>query len=538
MSFYLNLNSSDSHDVHPHNYGGDFQVELADPLFFNEQDPWEVALVEMSYDAQGFPNIQQEYTEIQVEALNRDNVYDALNKDYSIRATFRVRPKYYVDSDSDAIKKHLRVPKFTLPKKYYTWEGFKAAWSDLGEVGDKAYFSYGVSFTDTELVCTCNTKWNSGKFEFSPDLIEFLSLEKSFIETPNHAADHHRNSKVGIAYKKPELDHSPIIFPLDIMKDHNWIEIGSRSVGLWIFEMPNTNYTLKQMAKNFTSLMSDGKIEKKVKFYFQYKDNGDDYYWEIRAETFQAIRLTLHFSRSFLNQLGSAISNDVTGKWNLYETLRAESPVTIRSGNLKKIKKPEKLLYYSRIPFNFYPSSVAFCEALTSTIMELASIWTDARFSSKEQALFSMEKVGGDNVVGNAITGICHFKPHPFFNVTLHPNMLKLLHLQNTIKEEKGTSIVLLPSATRDFFYVYTSIISSHTFSGATNIFRVINNVLAQPNEKVLISFSHFYYHPIVHQHIPNIQIRITDNHTDIELPFQKNVSCLLHFRRCSNPFT
>src|SRR5258708_36018689 len=121
MSFYLNLNSSDSRDVHPQNYGGEFQVELADPLFFNEHDPWEVALVEMTYDAQGFPNVQQEHTEIKVEALNRDNVYDAWHKDYSIRAILRAKKKTYWESDSENIEEHRRVPKYVLAKKYYTW---------------------------------------------------------------------------------------------------------------------------------------------------------------------------------------------------------------------------------------------------------------------------------------------------------------------------------------------------------------------------------------------------------------------------------
>ena len=62
MSFYLNLSSKDSADVHPQNYGGDFQVELQAPLHFHEHDCWEVALAEMTYDAQGFPNIPPQYS--------------------------------------------------------------------------------------------------------------------------------------------------------------------------------------------------------------------------------------------------------------------------------------------------------------------------------------------------------------------------------------------------------------------------------------------------------------------------------------------
>jgi hypothetical protein len=103
-SFYINLSSKDSLDVHPQNYGGDFQVELAAPLYFDESDPWEVALVEMTYDAQGFPNIPQEYSQIQLTALNRSEVYDTTNMDLNIRAHFKVKKDIWYDADGAIIK--------------------------------------------------------------------------------------------------------------------------------------------------------------------------------------------------------------------------------------------------------------------------------------------------------------------------------------------------------------------------------------------------------------------------------------------------
>src|SRR6266699_1290814 len=105
-----------------------------------------------------------------------------------------------------------------------------------------------------------------------------------------------------------------------------------------------------------------------------------------------------------------------------------------------------------------------------------------------------------------------------------------MLHLKNTEKEHTSTSIVLMPSAIREFFYLFINIISSHTYSGANNMLRIINNNTALPNEKIMISFPRFYYHPITQLNIPNIQLHITDNHTDLVLPFQKEVTCLLDF--------
>src|SRR3977135_504039 len=127
--------------------------------------------------------------------------------------------------------------------------------------------------------------------------------------------------------------------------------------------------------------------------------------------------------------------------------------------------------------------------------MDLAGVYMDAK--SSEQPLFTMEKVVSLDTIGSTTTGKCVFKSYQFFNITLHPFILKMLNLENTTKEHTGTSIVLMLSATREFFYLYTNIIFSHTYSGAIIMLRVINNNTALPNEKIMISFPHFYYHPI-----------------------------------------
>src|SRR3977135_3528855 len=111
MSFYINLSSMDSADIHPQNYGGDFQVELAAPLLFDERDPWEVALAEMTYDAQGFPNVPPEYSQVKFEALNRVNVYDAMEMDLSITAYLQIRRKVWHESDSEKKRKRDRISK-------------------------------------------------------------------------------------------------------------------------------------------------------------------------------------------------------------------------------------------------------------------------------------------------------------------------------------------------------------------------------------------------------------------------------------------
>ena len=56
MSFYLTLSSDGSKDTFPNNHGGDFSVQLQHTLDLRSE-PWEVALVDMIYTGQAFPNL-------------------------------------------------------------------------------------------------------------------------------------------------------------------------------------------------------------------------------------------------------------------------------------------------------------------------------------------------------------------------------------------------------------------------------------------------------------------------------------------------
>ena len=91
-----------------------------------------------------------------------------------------------------------------------------------------------------------------------------------------------------------------------------------------------------------------------------------------------------------------------------------------------------------------------------------------------------------------------------------------------------------MPSEVREFLYVHTDMLDSRSYNNEANVLRVINNDRAA-GEKVLVSFQNLYYYPISARYLSSIQIRITDNHSDEDLPFTLEVTCLIHFRRCSN---
>ena len=84
----------------------------------------------------------------------------------------------------------------------------------LGEPKYRQYFTYGATLTDTQLEINFSNSVHRIKFEFSHDLIKFLTLEKNSIESVFHHAEY-LNGTVRLNYKKPTLktDHSAIIFP-------------------------------------------------------------------------------------------------------------------------------------------------------------------------------------------------------------------------------------------------------------------------------------------------------------------------------------
>ena len=124
------------------------------------------------------------------------------------------------------------------------------------------------------------------------------------------------------------------------------------------------------------------------------------------------------------------------------------------------------------------------------------------------------------------------------FGVTLSPYLLKKLHLKNTDTNQIGTSLCMMPAALREFLYIYSDMLDSHSYNNQSNVLRVINNDTTG-SEKVMVPFVNLYYYPISARYLSNIQIRITDNFSDEDLPFTREVTCLLHFRRCNNhPFS
>ena len=110
------------------------------------------------------------------------------------------------------------------------------------------------------------------------------------------------------------------------------------------------------------------------------------------------------------------------------------TPFVIRKGKIPKVKKPDtNPIYFTNFPHNYYPNVDAFCKSLNAVIMELGGIYVDAKQQSK--ALFTVKEVAADTI-GSKSTNICIFTPHPSFNITLHPFIMKMLHIWQILPQK------------------------------------------------------------------------------------------------------
>ena len=70
MSFYLTLSSDGTKEMFRNNHGGDFRVQL-DHILDMRSQAWEVALVEMIYTGQAFPNIPTQDSVVVLNATDK-----------------------------------------------------------------------------------------------------------------------------------------------------------------------------------------------------------------------------------------------------------------------------------------------------------------------------------------------------------------------------------------------------------------------------------------------------------------------------------
>ena len=369
------------------------------------------------------------------------------------------------------------------------------------------------TFTEHALVCKIGSFLRTC-FTFSPDLAKFLSLSKMDV----YQAPGINVYVEEVAYVKPLLPQEKFIIWSEDLAEELWAKINDIKI-----RIPKTSNTIEKFISAIVNLTKGTAYEKYVSFEFTFKETATscEYYMTYKCAE------TTKFWSDIILQWSPAIIRIVGMKESKlsYEHSKGEY-VELYVASILKIPPPDAPLATTseNLDYNFYPTAKSMIDALNTVISKCSSVLNSKPI---DRSLFGLD----DN-------GMCTFTKHSKFDVTLSTYLTQMLQLTNTSTSQTGSAFFIMPTATREFLYVHTDMLDSHSYNSETDVLRVINND-REVNEKVMVSFSNLYYYPISARYLSNIQIRITDNHSDEDLPFALEVTCLLHFRRCNNhPFS
>lgn len=508
MSIYLNLRSSECKDIYSKNHGGNFKNELNEPLRLH--GTWEVALAEMTYHAQAFPNLPKEYSTVTVSLKESLQVYNTINKDFHVKTQVKWNGKW-VSSDFHEIDMETSFPHVrSLPQKNYDWQDFKDAMTGITkeyvEGRPKPITNLTFTFKEDKLSCTIDSTHRT-YFSFSPDLVKFLTLT-----TTEVYQDPYQNKFTDeISFKMPILPKDKfLIWPLEIEEDL-WVQFGDLKI-----DIPRKSNTMVKFERFIGNMSNNTQYESIISFNLRHREIIGAYQYNFTYKFMKTSDIKLiSWSPAIIRMLG--FSNIALN----YETKQGEITGFIE-GNISKIAPYVATLPYTKaLGYNFYPTAKTIIDALNKVISDSCGILMS---KCLDKHLFS---VGED--------GVCTFEAHAKIGVKISSYLLKLLHLPNTDATHKGTAYCVMPAASREFLYVHSDMLDSNNYNNGNTVLRVINNDRAV-NEKVMVSFPNLYYYPISGRYLSNIQIRITDNHSDEDLPFALEVTTLLHFRQCNNP--
>jgi len=490
QAFYQSVSSDASTDVHPNNHGGDFTIELYDELYLPNQ--WEMALVEISYYGQHFPNVLSEYGGVSICYNGKDRYATNFVLQYDESKYMRVFIK-----DGRNPK---RATQYTwdMPALHYSWKQLKNhfdKWVLNGDAGQ-----YRVTFRLRKDVLEIHAKTGLYPIEVSFDgkLAKLFSIDNTK-RLAAFAAN--KNEYVPVTIKKPaEIhDESTALFEPDDKGD------------LWI----RVNYYKKEIPSLYWTVDSLNKAFQHIHGLSILKIAGDMLNIKCTRDTLQ---LDLIFSPAFAKLVGK---DKFSYTFPNYDEIVA-IPLDLSKTNISMELHESRISF--NLLFNYYASPKDLIVSLNTNITErINKILTDT--NAEREHVVSVLKLDDAN--------ICTFTHVKNFDIGINPNLLKILGLANTSETNVGMQPIVLPSATREFFDIYCSIIEPHSVnSDVKQILRTINNT-ATDNLKVMQTFPHLQYYPISRNFIRNINIYIQDAYTDESLIFHKRVACLLHFRPC-----
>src|SRR5271163_91413 len=201
-SFYHVIDSESNKSTHSDNHVGAFTVELHEELLLAGN--WEVALAERTYYGQHFPNVLQEYGEINIS--REENLYST---------DFVVEYAQVFDMKIETFIRAMNAEHwfshryFQFEQRHYTWNQFKYMFNHWKLIAQKdAWLPYEISLTltDTELIISLPESYDlcfDLCISFHEPLVKLLSLTTNEFYL-NHVQTH---NKITTSIKPPKIIH-------------------------------------------------------------------------------------------------------------------------------------------------------------------------------------------------------------------------------------------------------------------------------------------------------------------------------------------
>jgi hypothetical protein len=508
MSFYLTLSSDGCKDTFPRNHGGDFKIQLEHTLDMRGSK-WEVALVEMMYTGQAFPNLSIEDSEVRLRACGKP----IFENDYIITYDETFQLWISLKSERRLVPQSTKTTNIYLPKQHYSWSLFVETLKRL------CFEQFNIGMVDL----------NENEFQFSEknltlDKLFNMSMSDTFIEKfgidKKYKQIHDHNGRwVHFKHKitkipKP-VDDSSLCFYSPFAENKNCsIHIGDEL----IFRLTNQYWTVNMFKRAINTIgkhldksswlsslsIEEGRSAQECTMVLTANKNGRDVTVTL-SNDFKTVfgtvseTFTLSFTEPLKIQLLIAKAEDENLPWKTF----------VGSKRLKN---------------NYYPDISSLVKELNEAVAVCNVDIANQRMSSTvPHAFFDVHQ------------DVVKFSGKEGFTVLLSTNLLKMMHLPSSwlINSVTGTQAVVMKSYRRSHFYIHLDCLDYHYINNnVSDLLKIVPNNAAI-DEKLQLTFSDPHYYTVAKRYLSTINMYVTDNYFDGMLQFDRDIAYTLHFRQC-----
>ena len=504
MSFYLTLSSDTSRDTFPNNHGGDFKIQL-DHVLDMRSEPWEVALVEMQYTGQAFPNLSTDNSQVTLQASGKPEFQNDYIITWDQASDLELIANQYPTSHWMA-PPH-KTARINFPRKHYSWTSFV----EYLTTEYKKEFEE-ILITDTNLQFRrVNPNLSTGfEIKISDNLRKLFGIADGRIFPSQNFS--HSLIIIDVPIVKPSMipDTSQLIHTPYADGDVFTID----GDGMFSLKFETDQYwTLDMLTRAFNAITKELNADVDLK--------------SISIDTKQMVITTKNNSKEKHSQI--VFSQSIADVLNLPQTHydlitgKTNCPIIPQSPKERAVKF-RTFTASTKLRYDYYPTVQSLIEDLNSVLEGAqADIIKGRKGSSIIHTFFS---VGDDNIV--------KFKGRDGYSVLLDSDVQKMMSLPTTwlSSSVNGSLSTVLKSYKRGHFYIHCDCMDYHYINNTvSDLLRSIANS-AEVDEKVILSFQDPRYYAVAKRYMSNINMFVTDGLFDRILKFNRDVVYTLHFKK------